>query len=124
MPISDRAEAFAPYLQALLNDREVQDGIGRALTAGRETYLRARGKSSGKAIQDKRLRDRAQEAVAGAFQAWAALSAPEPQRRRHWGRRLVVLTTVAGGVYVAVNAETRQAVLALIGLADPQPGTS
>lgn len=122
MPMSDRAAALGPYLQTLLYDREVQDAINRAMAAGRETFLRARGKSPGKAIKDKRLRDRAQEAVAATLQVWAAMSEPEPRRRPRWGRRLVVVTTVAAGVYVAANAETRQAVLGLLGRAEPQPG--
>lgn len=115
MPVSDRTAALAPYLRSLLDDREVQAAARRALTAGRETYQRARGKSPARAIRDKQLRRRAERAVAATWEVWVALSAPETHRRPRRRRRLVLVTAVAVGVYVASNAETRGAALGLFG---------
>jgi hypothetical protein len=55
MSVSDRAAAV-PSLQTALNDSEVHDALRRAGSAGRDIYRRARGKSPGKALKEKRLR--------------------------------------------------------------------
>lgn len=115
MSVSDRAAALAPYLETLLDDREVQAAARRAVTAGRETYQRARGKSPAKAAEDKQLRRRAQQAAAATWEVWVAVTAPETRRRPRWRRRLVFVTVVATGAYAASNAEIRGAALGLFG---------
>ena len=113
MSVSDRAAALAPYLETLLDDREVQAAARRAVTAGRESYQRARGKSPAKAAEDKQLRRRAQQAAAATWEVWVAVTAPETRRRPRWRRRLVFVTAVATGAYVASNAEIRGAAFGL-----------
>ncbi len=107
MSVSDRAAALAPYFETLLEDRAVQAAIRRAASASRETYERARGKSPAEAVKDKRLRYRAQQAVAAAWEVWAAVSEPETHRRPRW-RRPALVTVVAAGAYAASNAEIRE----------------
>jgi hypothetical protein len=124
MSVSDRAAALAAYIETLLEDREVQAAIRRAASASRETYERARGKSPAEAVRDKRLRYRAQQAVAATWDVWAAVSAPETHRPPRWGRRLVLVTLVATGAYVASNPEARTAALGLIGGRGPQSAGS
>ncbi len=124
MSVSDRAAALAPYIETLLEDREVQAAIGRAARASREIYERGRGKSPAEAVRDKRLRYRAQQAVAATWDLWAAVSAPETHRRPHWGRRLVLVTVVAAGAYVASNPEARTAAAGLIGSRGPRSAGS
>ena len=124
MSVSDRAAALAPYLETLLDDREVQAAARRAVTAGRETYQRARGKSPAEAIEDKQLRRRAQQALAATWEVWVAVTAPEARRRPRWRRRLALVTAVAVGAYAASNAETRVAVLGLFGGHGAQPAGS
>ena len=124
MSVSDRATALAAYIETLLEDREVQAAIRRAASASRETYERARGKSPAEAVRDKRLRDRAQQAVAATCDVWAAVSAPETHRRPRWGRGLVLVTLVATGAYVASNPEARTAALGLIASRGPQSAGS
>lgn len=113
MSVSDTAATLTQYLETVLDDREVQAAARRAVTAGHETYQRARGKGPAKAIEDKQLRRRAQQAVAATWEVWVAVTAPEARRRPRWRRRLVLVTTVAAGAYVASNAEIRGAALAL-----------
>ena len=115
MSVSARAATLVPYLEAVLDDREVQAAARRAVTAGRETYQRARGKGPAKAIEDKHLRRRALQAVAATWEVWVAVTAPETRRRPRWRRRLVVVTAVATSAYVASNAEIRGAALGLFG---------
>lgn len=114
MSVNDRAAAAAPYVERLLYDSEVQAALRRAAAAGRETYERARGKSPGKAVQDKRLRRRAQQTATATWQVWTALTAPPPRRSR-WGRRLLLTAAAGGGVFLAVNTDARAALLKLIG---------
>ena len=115
MPVSDRAAALAPYAEQLLNNRDVQDAIQRATSAGRDTYKRARGTSPGKAVKDKRLQQRLQETAQASWDAWNAVAqASKPKRRARWGRRIVVVTVAAAGAFVALNADARQTVLGLL----------
>jgi hypothetical protein len=115
MSVSDRAAALAPYLETLLDDPEVQAAARRAVTAGRATYQRARGTDPAKALEDKQLRRRAQQTLAATWEVWVAVTAPETRRRPRWRRRLVFVTAVATGAYVASNAEIRGAALGLFG---------
>jgi hypothetical protein len=114
MSVSDRATAVAPYLQQLLYDREVQAVGRRAASAGREAYQRARGKSPGEAVKDKKLWRRAQQAATEALQLWTAIEAA-PKRRRPRRLRWITLVGIGAGVaYVAFNAQARQTILGLI----------
>jgi hypothetical protein len=83
--------------------------------AGRATYQRARGTDPAKALEDKQLRRRAQQTLAATWEVWVAVTAPETRRRPRWRRRLVFVTAVATGAYVASNAEIRGAALGLFG---------
>lgn len=117
MSVNDRAGAAAPYLQVVLDDPEVQDALRRAVGAGRETYRRARGKSPGKAVKDKRVRRRAQQAAVATWQLLAAIDAAQRPRRRRRGRRAVlVLAVVAGayGAYLVSNTDGREVLRNLI----------
>lgn len=115
MALSDRASALAPYAEQLLNNRDVHDAIQRAASAGRDSYQRARGTSPGKAVNDKRLQRRLQETAQASWEAWTAVAQPsKPKRRARWGRRIVVVTVVAGGAFVALNEDARETVRGLL----------
>jgi hypothetical protein len=117
MSVTDRVAAAGPYLQTALDDREVQDALRRATNAGRETYRRARGKSPGKAVKDKRLRRRAQRAAIASWQLVAAVDAAQTRRRSRRGRRVIFAVAVLGGLYgayLASNSEAREALQNLI----------
>jgi hypothetical protein len=116
MWVSDRAAAAAPYLRAVLEDREVQDALRRVAGRGRDAIRRARGQSPGKAVKDKRLRRRAQQAAAASWELLAAIEAAQTPRRPRRGRRLMlVLTVIAGayGAYLVSNADGREALRGL-----------
>ena len=117
MSVTDRVAAAAPYLQTALDDREVQDALRRATSAGHETYRRARGKSPGKAVKDKRLRRRAQRAAIASWQLVAAIDAAQTRRRSRRGRRVMFAVAVLAGMYgayLASNGEAREALQNLI----------
>lgn len=117
MSVSDRAAAARPYLQAVLDDREVQAALRRTASTGRETYRRARGKSPGKAVKDKRLRRLAQQAALAGWQLAAAIEAAQaPRRPRRARRAVLVLGGLAGayGVYLVSNADGRETLRDLV----------
>jgi hypothetical protein len=119
MALSDRASALAPYAEQVLNNRDVQDAIQRAANAGRDSYMRARGTSPGKAVKDKRLQRRLQETAQASWDVWTAVSeSGKPRRRARWGRRIVVVTVVGAGAFVALNTDVRQTVLGLLPIGD------
>jgi hypothetical protein len=117
MAVSDRAVAAAPYLQALMDDSEVRSALRRTASAGRDTYRRARGKRPGKAVKDKRLRRRAQEAAIASWTLVCAIDAAQARRRPRRGRRaLLVLVALAGayGAYLVSNDDGRETLRDLI----------
>jgi len=118
MALSDRAAVPAPYLGRLLYDEEAQDAVRRVVAGTRDAYGRARGKSARRALEDKKLRRRLQQAVRAVVEFWCVIAEPSPRRNRRWGRGLVVLAVGAAGVFVAANAEVREKVLALLGRND------
>jgi hypothetical protein len=124
MSVSDRATAVAPYLQQLLDDREVQAVARRAVASGRDAYRRARGKSPGEAVKDKQLRRRAQEAAVAALQLWTAIGAAPQRRRPRRLRRIALVAIGAVGVYVAVDTQARETVLGLIRNNAPTPAST
>jgi hypothetical protein len=113
--LNDRAAVLAPYAEQLLNNRDVQDAIQRAATAGRDSFQRARGTSPRKAVKDKRLQRRLQDTAQASFDAWTAVAdAGKPKRRARWGRRVLVVTVAAAGAFVALNTDARETVLGLL----------
>ncbi len=127
MSVSDRAAAAAPYLQRVLDDPEVQDALRQATSAGRDTYRRARGKSPGEAVKDKRLRRRAQRAATASWQLVAAIDAAQTRRPPRRGRRVVfVLAVLAGtyGAYLVSNADGREVLRGLISNRDASSQSS
>jgi hypothetical protein len=122
MSVNDRAAALAPYAEQLLNNRDVQDAIQRAASAGRDSYQRARGISPRKAVTDKRLQQRLQETARASFDAWTAVAeSPKRKRRARWGRRIAVLTVAAAGAFVALNTDARETVLGLLPKSSESP---
>ena len=108
MSVSGRATAGAPDLQAVLDDPNVQKALRRAVRAGRETYRQAQRKSPGKAIKNKRVRRRAQQAAVAFWQLVEAIEAAQARRdrrRRRWA--VLVLGVLAGGygAYLALNCD-------------------
>jgi hypothetical protein len=118
MSVSDRAAAAAPYLQAVLDDDDVRDALRRAMSAGRGTYRRARGKSPSNAVKDKRLRRRAQQAAIASWQLVAAIDAAQAPRRPRRGRRraMFAVAVLAGsyGAYLVSTGDAREALQNLL----------
>lgn len=111
MTVSERLSAVAPYARQLLDDEEVREAAQRALDASRESYQRARGKNARQAVSDKKLRRRLHAVFGASAKFWAAMTAPQPRRKRRFWRRLTILTVLGAGVFFAVNGDARTAVV-------------
>ena len=111
MTVNERLSAIAPYARQLLDDEEVHEAARRALDASREPYQRARGKNARQAVSDKKLRRRLHAALAASAELWAAMTAPQPRRKRRFGRKLTIVTVLGAGVFLAVNVDARAAVV-------------
>lgn len=111
MTVSERVSAVAPYARHLLDDEEVREAARRALDASRESYQRIRGKNARQAVSDKKLRRRLHAALGASAEFWAAMTAPQPQRKRRFWRKLTIVTVLSAGVFLAVNVDARAAVV-------------
>ncbi len=112
MPVNDRVNVVLPYARQLLDDEDVQDAARRAIDATRDSYRRIRGRSPKDAIADEKLRRRSRQAAVAVWEVWSGLSAP-PSRRRSRRRALTLVVISGAGVFLAVNADARAAVLGL-----------
>jgi hypothetical protein len=99
MPASEQLSRLAPYAIPLLDDDAVQDQLDRLYSNLRDGIGRARGKGAKKAVGDRRTRRKLGAAAAAATQIARRLREPEPPKR-HLGRRLAVLSVVAGGAMI------------------------
>jgi hypothetical protein len=113
MTVGERLRAIAPYARQLLDDEEVH-AARRALDASRESYRRARGKNVRQAVTDTNLRRRLHAVLGASAEFWAAMTAPQPRRKRRFWRKLTIVTVLGAGVFVAVNVDARAAVANLV----------
>jgi hypothetical protein len=114
MTVSERLSAVAPYARQLVDNEDVREAAQRALDASRESYQRARGKNARQAVTDKKLRRRLRAALGASAEFWAAMTAPQPQRKRRFWRKLTIVSVLGAGVFLAVNGDARAAVVNLV----------
>jgi len=99
MPAPERLSRLAPYAERLLNDDAVQDQLDRAFSNLRSGSRRARGKGARKGVGDRKTRRQLSAAAVATTQIVRALREPPPPTR-HLGRRLAVVSLVAGGAMI------------------------
>jgi hypothetical protein len=83
-----------PYVQRLIEDPKLRQEMLNALESSKRAYARLQnGKVVHKVLlEDKKLRADVQDAVVAIREASARLTEPpKPKRKRHLGRRLVIL---------------------------------
>jgi hypothetical protein len=114
MTVSERLTAVAPYARQLLDDEEVREAARRALDASRESFQRARGKNARRAVTDKKLRRRLHAVLGASAEFWAAMTAPQPRRKRRFWRTLTIVSVLGASVFLAVNGDARAAVVNLV----------
>ena len=100
MPASERLSRLAPYAERLLDDDGVQDQIDRAFSNLRSATRRARGQGAKQAVNDRKTWRQLGAATIAGTEIVRALREPPP-RKRHRGRRLAVLSLLAGAAVLS-----------------------
>jgi hypothetical protein len=105
----------SPYVQRLVEDEELRENIMEAYESLRKAYGRlSNGKAPTKALlDDKKLQKELKNAATSLRDAGEALREGPKRKKRHWGRRLLILV-VGAGVALALSEGLRQKVLDLL----------
>jgi hypothetical protein len=104
-----------PYIQRLIDDAHLRDNVQKAIESTKRAYGRvSNGKAPAKALlEDKKLQNDLREALEAMRDASVALAeAPKRQarKRRHFGRKLMILG-LGGGLALIGSEKLRSKVL-------------
>ena len=105
----------SPYVQRLVEDEELRENIMEAYESLKKAYGRlSNGKAPAKALMDdKKLQKDLRSAATSLRDAGEALREGPKRKKRHWGRRLLILA-VGAGLALALSEGLRQKVLDLL----------
>ena len=101
-----------PYVQRLIEDADLRDNVRDAYDHAREAYRRmSNGKPATKALmEDKKLQRELREA-SSSLRIAADQIRGKQRKRKHRGRRLVMLLLIGGALTLALSEGARKAVL-------------
>ena len=105
----------SPYVQRLVEDEELRENIMGAYESLKKAYGRlSNGKAPAKVVlDDKRFQKELRTAAISLRDAGEALREGPKRKKRHWGRRLLILA-VGAGLALALSEGLRQKVLDLL----------
>ena len=105
----------SPYVQRLVEDEELRENIMGAYESLKKAYGRlSNGKAPAKVVlDDKRFQKELRIAAISLRDAAEALREGPKRKKRHWGRRLLILA-VGAGLALALSEGLRQKVLDLL----------
>jgi hypothetical protein len=100
-----------PYVQRFIDDPELRENVRDAFESARSAYRRmSNGKAPARAlVEDKKLQRDLRQASESLREA--AEQFRGKRRRKHRGRRLLMLLLIGGLVTIAVSEGARKAVL-------------
>ncbi|MFY9488686.1 MAG: hypothetical protein WAP35_08340 [Solirubrobacterales bacterium] len=100
-----------PYIQRLIEDKELRDNAVTALKSARKAFDRAssKGWDTNDLAKDKKLRRELEDAIKGVKQARESLI--EPPKKRGFAKKLIVLGVIAAVGAIATNEGLRKKVL-------------
>jgi hypothetical protein len=101
-----------PYVQRLIEDPELRDNVRDAFDAARHAYKRMHnGKGPAKALmEDKKLQRDLRDATASLREAADQIRGRR-RRKRHLGRRILMLGLIATAIALVVSEDARKALL-------------
>ncbi len=104
-----------PYLQKIIEDKELRDNAVAALASVRAAFDRANEKGWDKAdlVTDKKLRKELKQAADGFKQTKEDLASAgeKPKKKRHPLRKLLVFAIIGGIVALVISEDARKALL-------------
>jgi hypothetical protein len=105
----------SPYVQRLIQDEDLRENIKEAYESLRKVYGRlSNGKAPAKALlDDKKVQKELRSAAISLRDAGEALREGPKRKKRHWGRRLLILG-IGAGLALALSEGLRQKVLDLL----------
>jgi len=105
----------SPYVQRLVEDEELRENIMEGYESLKKAYGRlSNGKAPAKALMDdKKLQKDLRSAATSLRDAGEALREGPKRKKRHWGRRLLIVA-VGAGLALALSEGLRQKVLDLL----------
>jgi hypothetical protein len=105
----------SPYVQRLIQDEDLRENIKEAYESLRKVYGRlSNGKAPTKTLlEDKKVQKELRSAAVSLRDAGEALREGPKRRKRHWGRRLLILG-IGAGLALALSEGLRQKVLDLL----------
>lgn len=100
-----------PYVQRLIEDPDLRDNVRAAYDHAREAYRRmSNGKPPAKALmEDKKLQRELREASSSLREAADQIRGK--RKKKHRGRRLVMLVLIGGVLAIALSEGARKTVL-------------
>jgi hypothetical protein len=101
-----------PYVQRLIEDPELRDNVRDAFDAARHAYKRMHnGKGPAKALmEDKKLQRDLRDATSSLREAADQIRGKR-RRKRHWGRRLLMLALIGAAITLVMSEDARKALL-------------
>lgn len=107
------AATTTPWVQRLVDDEDLRDNFRVAFEAARDAYDRisSDGKSPKALVEDKKLQKDLNKAAGALKDAGSALKdGPKKKKKRHPGRKLLLLV-IGAGIALAVSEDLRTKVL-------------
>jgi hypothetical protein len=108
-----KAAGSNPYVQRLVEDRELRENLRTAFESTRKAYGRMSNKKGPtKALmEDKKVQKELSQAASSLREAADTLRGAKKKKRRRRGGRLLLLALVGAGVALALSEDLRKKVL-------------
>jgi len=103
-----------PYVERLIDDRDLRDKLRTAFESSRLAYERIDGRGPGAIVDDKKTQKQVKEAARSLRDAAAALRGAKRGRRRKRRGGFLLVLLVGGGAAVALNEGLRKKALDLL----------
>jgi hypothetical protein len=100
-----------PYVQRLIEDPELRENVRDAIESARHAYKRMHnGKGPAKALmEDRKLQRDLRDATASLREAADQIRGK--RRKRHWGRRILMLALIGAAITLVLSEDARKALL-------------
>jgi hypothetical protein len=124
MAVTDAVKAGGTYASRLVESDYARDSLTDALDSLRAARKRASGKKPARIADDKKLYAQVRDAAGSLRDASRAVVKGKEPPKRSWGKRIVLVAVVGGGLAVAMSDDLRKQAMGLVGAARPDSAES